>query len=285
MEKEFEKHFSFRLNKFLNFSDICFSHHSALHTDPDKINTFHLVGETGPSGNRGLGRGKYFNIILCKHSFSSHSLKSPLVMSSAAGLRGQRGVWQITQLTHFSPPSSSAPSTGCVFSSHVFLAILKCFSSPHQARPVDSSQHFSVRLLLFVLVFVKIFCIQILTNISFNIFCTFWYRRTNNRQIGFMFCYPHSLRMSMNIFVSLAWWWELSSCHYHLWQGITAVTKWLLRRIDCSNCSCSLGRPPPPVSTDIWQCQGQGWSPWCWCQTWLMASLDQPRREECGERG
>ena len=154
MEKEFEKHFSFRLNKFLNFSDICFSHHSALHTDPDKINTFHLVGETGPSGNRGLGRGKYFNIILCKHSFSSHSLKSPLVMSSAAGLRGQR-VGQITQLTHFSPPSSSAPSTGwalccCVFSSHVFLAILKCFSSPHQARPVDSSQHFSVRLLLFV---------------------------------------------------------------------------------------------------------------------------------------
>ena len=111
-EKEFEKHFSFRLNKFLNFSDICFSHHSALHTDPDKINTFHLVGETGPSGNRGLGRGKYFNIILCKHSFSSHSLKSPLVMSSAAGLRGQRGVSQITQLTHFSPPSSSAPSTG-----------------------------------------------------------------------------------------------------------------------------------------------------------------------------
>ena len=63
-EKEFEKHFSFRLNKFLNFSDICFSHHSALHTDPDKINTFHLVGETEPSGNRGLGRGKYFNIIL-----------------------------------------------------------------------------------------------------------------------------------------------------------------------------------------------------------------------------
>ena len=43
--KEFEKHFSFRLNKFLNFSDICFSHHSPLHTDPDKINTFHLVGE------------------------------------------------------------------------------------------------------------------------------------------------------------------------------------------------------------------------------------------------
>ena len=47
--KEFEKHFSFRLNKFLNFSDICFSHHSALHTDPDKINTFHLVGESHPA--------------------------------------------------------------------------------------------------------------------------------------------------------------------------------------------------------------------------------------------
>lgn len=95
----------------------------------------------------------------------------------------------------------------------------------------------------------------------------------------------HSLRMSMNIFVSLAWWWELSSCQCHLWQGITAVTKWTVRRIDCSDCSCSLGRPPPLVSTDIWQCQGQGWNPWCWCQTWLMAqSLDQPRCEECRGR-
>ena len=129
-------------------------------------------------------------------------------------------------------------------------------------------------------VFVKIFCIQILTNISFNIFCTFWYRRTNNRQIGF--CYPHSLRMR-NIFMSLpgdeSWAHVTVTCDKGLlqwrndcWDELTAVTAAAVW---------------PPVSTDIWQCQGQGWSPWCWCQTWLMAqSLDQPRpRSEERERG
>ena len=134
-----------------------------------------------------------------------------------------------------------APSAGCVFSSHVFLAILKCFSSPHQARLT------LLNIFLFgcYFVFVKIFCIQILTNISFNIFCTFWYRRANNRQIGFIFCYPGT-HDEQNICV-----W---ACGDESWAHVSVTCdKWGLMSCTrgvqhCSHCSCSL--PPPLVCTD-----------------------------------
>ena len=162
------------------------------------------------------------------------------------GVRGQSRVWKITQLTRFSPPSSSAPGAGCVFRSHVFLAILKCFSSPRQARLTLPN----IFLFGCHFVFVKIFCIQILTNISFNIFCTFWYRRANNRQIGFILLLSGDSQRK--IFVSAPS--DESSSHVSV-----TCDKWALMSCSGEHAALQLqfGEPPPP-GPDIWQCQGHG---------------------------
>lgn len=207
---------------------------------------------------------------LCKHSFSSHS-RPPwceelvwCVGSSGPGLAND----SVNAL--FTTKLLLAPSAGCcVFSSHVFLAILKCFSSPHQARLT------LLNIFLFgcYFVFVKIFCIQILTNISFNIFCTFWYRRANNRQIGFIFCHPGT-HEEENICVWTSWWWELSSCQCHLWQ----VRANVLHRGHAALQSLQLQSAPLPlVCTDNVKVGARARPWWPGCQTWLMASLDQPR--------
>ena len=146
--------------------------------------------------------------------------------------------------------------------------------------PVDSSQHFSVRLPLRV-------CKNILhSNIDkyqFQYILHILISQSKQQTDWIYFLLSGDSRWAKYLCLSL-WWWELSSCHCHLWQ----VRANVLHQGRAALQSLQLQSAPPPWSALTMSRSGPGLAPGGGCQTWLMASLDQPRPrwcEECGERG